>query len=167
MAVDIKRVRLKKPPTFAEDTRQLACESLRVLGYPHLHEKVFEGTEGLASVLRRLKIDPLDERAVERYQREKVEEKDEKEKNYDNHWHWEEYKLNDVPDVPLFILRKAIQIALAAPAAKFYVEMLENRKTYDGDPFLIVELGRRVGTGRGEHRTYIDVWDESDFEKKL
>ena len=60
-------------------------------------------------------------------------------------------------DVPEFVKAKAAEIATHLPEATFSVEELRSeRRAYD--PFLIVSYG--------EESYYIEVWDESIFERK-
>jgi hypothetical protein len=67
--------------------------------------------------------------------------------------------------IPEYVLAKAVSIAEAIPAARFYIEQLVSTTEHNAfakmepDPFLIVEYS--------DERYYIEVWDEKDFETQL
>lgn len=70
---------------------------------------------------------------------------------------WVKRPLEDKVDVPEFVKAKAAEIATRLPEATFTVEELRSeRRAYD--PFLIVSYG--------SESYYVEVWDESDFERK-
>ncbi len=70
---------------------------------------------------------------------------------------WVKSPLEEAIDVPQFVKAKAAEIATHLPEATFTVEELRSeRRAYD--PFLIVSYG--------DESYYIDVWDESIFERK-
>jgi hypothetical protein len=148
----LKRVKLPKPVKASEETKQLAREARLILGYDSLHDEVIDGQESLSTVLRRLGIEPFSWTTVHAYQEKKRAEVNKKGNGYH---YWSKRLISAASNVPPFVLRKAIQIKLACPKVKLYVEGLENHP----DPFLIATLDRE--------EFYIDVWDEKDFEAKL
>ena len=67
---------------------------------------------------------------------------------------WERVPLAEYQEeVPLYVLRKALDIKKRVPGAEFYVEQRAK------DPFLIVKCGKE------EH--YIEVWREPRFEAQV
>ena len=58
-------------------------------------------------------------------------------------------------EVPLYILRKAVQIKEQRPLANFYIDEVRLKDQPQPDPFLVVE--------EGDERYYIEVWDEQKF----
>jgi len=70
---------------------------------------------------------------------------------------WVKVRLEDALDVPEFVWAKAREIASCLPEATFTVEQLQSeRRIYD--PFLIVSYA--------DESYYIEVWDESEFERQ-
>jgi hypothetical protein len=72
---------------------------------------------------------------------------------------WDLVEYPSVPaNMPFHVERKAQQIAEAVPGATFETETLRDH-SHHYDPFLVVRLG--------SERYYVEVWDESDFERHL
>ena len=70
---------------------------------------------------------------------------------------WVKSPLEKAVDVPEFVRAKAAEIANRVPEATFGVEELRSeRRAYD--PFLIVSYG--------DESYYVEVWDESNFERR-
>lgn len=68
-------------------------------------------------------------------------------------------------EIPLHVLSKALQVKKAVPDATLWIEYLaQSKETYEAprvlhDPFLRVE--------RAKESYYIEVWDESEFERAV
>lgn len=153
MSATLKRVALKPPKQVSDDVRQIARQAYVVLGYRHLLDEIGEGTELLSTALRRLGIKPYSRSSVGEYQEQK--QKELRESRPRTYSYWQRSNLKFASDVPAFVLRKAIQIKLAAPECKLFVETLANHP----DPFLVVK--------QGNEEYYVEVWDEKEFEERL
>jgi hypothetical protein len=70
---------------------------------------------------------------------------------------WVKVPLADALEVPEYVWAKAREIAGLVPEANFTVEQLQSeRRIYD--PFLMVSYA--------DESYYIEVWDESEFERQ-
>ena len=151
MSVTLERIKIEARPSVSEDVKQIARDAKLILGYNELAETVIGSQESLSDVLRRLDIQPYSPVSVKAYKKDRIKAL-EAEGGY--HYWWRE-SLRKAHGVPPFVLRKAVQIARAAPEVLFFIERVANH----ADPFLIAKLGRE--------EYYIEVWDEADFEKGL
>jgi hypothetical protein len=159
-ATALKRLELKVPKE-GDERVQLAEKAYNLLGYRGLIKSGNVcGPLGLA--LAKLEIKPYDPSRVDKYKKEKAKAA-RKEAHERKRSSWERVTCiwKNVPlvgyksYVPEFALRKAIQIAEAAPEAVFKVEELVVQR-HRVDPFLTVEM-------KGE-KYWIEVWNEDEFE---
>ena len=145
----------------------LAKEAEALLGYNVLRRKL-KIPGKLGEVLACLDIEPLNFEAVEKYKAEMVLwRKKELFARFDpgyGHTHhievlWLRSALgNCKEEVPLFALRKAVQVKKACPEAILEVdELIEEKKVID--PFLVARLDDEV--------YYLEVWKEPKFEETL
>jgi hypothetical protein len=132
MATALKRMKLEAPVEISEELRTIALEAQAVLKHDALALTLHLPVESLAIVLERLGIKPFTPHSVRKYKDEKREAVNQSRGDYN---YWRDTPIRDASDVPAFALRKAIQIKMAAPECKLFVQKLENNP----DPFLVVE----------------------------
>jgi hypothetical protein len=148
---------------------QLAKEAESLLGYNVLRRKL-KIPGKLGEVLACLEIEPLDTTAVEKYKldmvlwrKKEVFEKAAADPSFNRHYtidvSWRRVLLGDCQsEVPLFALRKAVQVKKGCPEAMIEVdELIEQKKLID--PFLVATLD--------DETYYLEVWKEPKFEEKL
>jgi hypothetical protein len=148
---------------------QLAKEAESLLGYNVLRRKL-KIPGKLGEVLACLEIEPLDTAAVEKYKadmvlwrKKEVFGKHATDPNFNHRYRidvsWRRVLLGDCPsEVPLFALRKAVQVKKACPEATLEVdELIEQKKLID--PFLVATLDDEL--------YYLEVWKEPKFEENL
>lgn len=77
-------------------------------------------------------------------------------------WGWKSLTLPECEkqkiEIPEFAIDTAIKVKERIPAAQLSVEILMSTERLLGDPFLVVE--------HGGLKYYLEVWDESKFEKR-
>jgi hypothetical protein len=147
----------------------LAKEAEALLGYNVLRRKL-KIPGKLGEVLACLDIEPLNTEAVEKYKREMVlwrkrELVIEREGavqfgvRYRIDISWRRVELGQCKEeVPLFALRKAVQVKKACPEAILQVdELIEEQRLID--PFLVARLD--------DETYYLEVWKEPKFEETL
>lgn len=157
---DLPRLKLQR--TIEAPANTLADEAAAILGYSTGSPVVVQTTP-LAAALAELDIDVLDWRAVLRYQFTKQAEENIKAMP-EQDWQWRrEQSWHSVPiekytkPIPDFVLNKAIQIKKALPACEILVEELQE----SADPFLVV----RIKQDWRYEGYYVEVWDETSFER--
>ena len=150
-----------------EGEHALAKEAEALLGYNVLRRKL-KIPGKLGEVLACLDIEPLNFEAVEKYKAgmvlwRKKEIISRFDPGYGLTHHIEVLWLrsalgNCKEEVPLFALRKAVQVKKACPEAILEVdELIEEKKVID--PFLVARLDDEV--------YYLEVWKEPKFEETL
>jgi hypothetical protein len=146
------------------ETAQLAADAEALLGYAPLRAHL-KAPSLLRRVLAELDVEIFDQSTVDAYKAQMVA-------HYETHGKmvmptWRLKPLRGMTDeVPMFALRKAVEIKRRLPQAEFYVDQLAV------DPFLIVSLAPLRDsvvnvTSRNldpEIAAYIEVWDEPGFE---
>jgi len=160
---DIQRVRLRGALEAPPNT--LADEAAAVLGYS-AGSKVIVDAKPLETVLAQLGIEVLDWKQVLRYQYTKQAEENSKrlasmdnvEWNWRSDLNWDKEPIDKyTAPIPDFVLNKAIQIKKALPECEILVEALRQ----SADPFLVV----RLKEGYSYEGYYVEVWDETSFER--
>lgn len=151
----------------SEGENQLAKEAEALLGYNVLRRKL-KLPGKLGEVLAMLDIEPLNTEAVEKYKQEMVlfRQWEIVERHHPGYGRthyidvsWRRIALADCEsEVPLFALRKAVQVKKACPEAILEVdELIEQKKLID--PFLVARLDGET--------YYLEVWKEPKFEETL
>ena len=153
-----------------DDEREaaLAKAADALLGYNVLRRKL-KIPGKLGEVLARLDIEPLNAEAVEKYKadmilwrRTQLLAQNPVKWNEENYWvvvSWRRVALGECKEeVPLFALRKAVQVKKSCPEAILEVdELIEQGKPID--PFLVARLA--------DETYYLEVWKEPKFEETL
>jgi len=151
-----------------EGEHALAKEAEALLGYSVLRRKL-KIPGKLGEVLACLDIEPLDFNAVEKYKADMVlwrrkeletAARDLRQlRRYYIEISWRRVALGScAEEVPLFALRKAVQVKKACPEAILEVdELIEEKKLID--PFLVARLE--------DETYYLEVWKEPKFEETL
>ena len=152
-----------------EGENALAKEAEALLGYNVLRRKL-KLPGKLGEVLVCLDIEPLNSEAVEKYKADMVLWR--KKENAERigmqvqfgrrtviEVSWRRILLSACKEeVPLFALRKAVQVKKACPEAILEVdELIEEKKLID--PFLVARLD--------DETYYLEVWKEPKFEETL
>lgn len=151
----------------SETEAALAKEAEALLGYKVLRRKLKIPGE-LGEVLACLDIEPLRFEAVEKYKADMVlwRQKEIVERHAPGYGRthiinvsWRRVALGSCEEeVPLFALRKAVQVKKACPQAILEVdELIEEKKLID--PFLVARLD--------DETYYLEVWKEPKFEETL
>lgn len=159
---DIPRVKLQGAVEAPEN--MLADDAATLLGYKAGTRTVVKVTP-LAAALAELDIEPLEWRAVRRYQFEAAaaantarlaEVTDPDFQDWRSELEWTRTPISKYAEpIPDYVLNKAIQIKRALPDVEIIVEALQQNP----DPFLIV----RVKDGYRYEGYYVEVWDERSF----
>lgn len=154
----------------SEGENALAKEAESLFGYNVLRRKL-KLPGKLGEVLACLDIEPLNFDAVEKYkadmvlwrkkeiiEREGVRQRM-MEQRYNIDVSWKRIALGKCKEeVPLFALRKAVQVKKACPEVILEVdELIEEKKLID--PFLVARLD--------DETFYLEVWKEPKFEETL
>jgi hypothetical protein len=160
-----------------EGENELAKEAEALLGYGVLRRKL-KIAGRLGEVLALLDIEPLNSVAVEKYKADMVlwrmkqlqgsslgmatnrrYDLDDFGRRYVMDVAWRRVALGKCKEeVPLFALRKAVQVKKACPEAILEVdELMEEKKLID--PFLLARLD--------DETYYLEVWKEPKFEETL